>query len=777
MIRANEFDLIPRANYALRAIGLAAFAVWYLCALAPEALGQSASTGGEATIESIVVTAEKQAQPITDVPMAITVLSGKLIEDNGLTSFEEYARLIPSLDFDAPNSGNMNVRLRGISANAGAPTVAFYINNTALQDNNSVTNPDPYLVDINRVEVLKGPQGNLYGASAMGGAIKIITNSPDPKAFAAVSDVSMASTIGGAGSQSLDGVLNVPLSNVVAARFSIGEKTDGGYVNLVPVFATAVPSTTVPNPTGAAFPENNINETRTFNFRGAVSYLGSEGLTINASVMTQTKDQDAFSDVDWIRGSNGKYSQVGSASNPEELRSFPEPIDDKFTLADLSIIYDFGPATITSTTSHFYREVYQARDYTSIVDAVLGPLTAASAATIPPFDAGRTNELYTQEVWFASKWDKPLNYFLGLYFNDQRGTTPQTWVSNSGQQAGFLPSNDLFVSYGRDDSKEFAVFGNLTLRLFENLELEAGGRWYDISSSGATIADGVFNGGLTNNESSAKATGYTPAFAANYHLTETTTLFARVAEGYRPGFGYTTVPVSCDAQLAQLGFSGAASQVGPDKVWSYELGTKYSTRQLFISAAAYWIDWTNIQTGVNLECGFGVTLNAGRAISRGAEVEWNYSPLEGVQFGGGIGYTNAELTNPGPLSQIAKPGDPLPGVPKFTAAAYGEYALPISIASATPYASGTYRFVDSRFTTYGAPTGFAYLPSGSVLDVAFGMRKNDWDATLFVDNVTNKEILESMDSFRGQTALTHYEVATGINRPRTVGIRLRTKFK
>lgn len=737
----------------------------------PQEVAQNAAAQPDETTE-IIVTAQKREQSIQDVPIAITAITADTLKDFNYTDFQDYARLVPSLDFTGSTvGGGEGVRLRGISPSAGDPTVAFYLDETPLQDNARVGNPNPRVFDIDRVEVLRGPQGNLYGASSMGGTIRIIQTKPRFNNSSGRVSFELAHTPEGDPSYQAYGVLNVPLvRDRLAFRGGIFVEREGGFVDQVNPFALSASGSQVPGGTSSIFPANNVDDIQALAVRAALRFALTDGITLTPSVFHQQVRQGAAREIDEGFGRD----------DPEQRRFEDESSRDIFTLYNLLVNVDVGIGEIVSSSSLFKRDNRRNIDYTGFLVPIFGAFTPARAGTIPPMRNFRETKDFTQEIRFASDWEFPVQLLAGAFYTNQDRPFFQALIGEGAREAGVAPTNLLFTQNAQSKREEKAVFANLTYRPIKGVELQAGGRYFDIQQNGRRQAEGLFNGNrLTDETTAAEDKGTTLAFSASLDVTKDHRVYVRAAEGFRAGFSFTPPPrtAACDAALQALGrdpLSGRG-QVEADSLWNYEVGAKTSWAggRLTANVAAYRIEFSNIQQSVPLTgCGFTIIGNVGSARSQGVELEIAARPIEGLSLNFAVGYVSAKLTDDAP-GLGATSGEPLTGVPKWTVNATSEYRFPVSMIAGDGFVRGSFRYVDERTTDFGTtltgPTAAATLDPYSLIDLSIGASRGSWESSLFVDNVTDKRAEYSTDTFRRIRSFA-------INRPRTFGVRVSRNF-
>ena len=724
------------------------------------------------TLEEIVVTAQRRTESIRDVPIAISVVSEEDLDAMGADSFIDFARMIPGVQFRAAGSGRSKLSIRGISSNTGAATVGYYIDDVPLPTNNgfvSLVTVDPQLFDIERVEVLRGPQGTLYGAGSMGGTIKYITNSPDPTAFGARFKLSGSGTTNGDLNGGLDGLFNAPLiKDRLAARLIAYYRSESGFIDRIY------------GPAPDVFESENdlLDRTRhtaeeeTYGGRAVLEFKPTDSSRITLSGWHQRTEMDGLPYV------------TGGPTNPGLAREFrqplnvPEPFTDQFTLASLTGSADFGNVNVTAIASYFNRKFNMVEDgtihldqffYTPLGGPILpGPLEEITDQDSETFEA----RLSTVEPFHG------LNALIGIFDQHRVPLRAANWIVPGSNEAyeplGLpLPGDNFFTSSTDATADESAIFGELSYAFSEQWKVTAGVRYFELESESSSVFNGLFGDGGAVSETSFKATDVNYKFALSWEPTGSANLYASAAEGLRPGTGVGFLPDVCDAELEALGFdpNNPPQQVDPDSVWSYELGAKtdWLDRRLALNVALFDVDWKDIQQTLFLQCGFNILVNAGEAQSRGVELELLATPTDGLTLTASYSYTDATLQTDAP-SVGGEEGDWLQDVPRDQAAASVQYAFPI-MDGYEGSVRADIQYVGKSYVTFDETNPLETKPSYTLVNFNAAISTpGKWQLTFFVDNVFDEQaILAHPDSLIFNLAdLPRYSV----NRPRTIGLRL-----
>lgn len=723
----------------------------------------TADTGGNIyALEEVVVTAQKKgAESIQEIPFSIEVKTGEFIEKTGFVDFEDYARTITNLGFTPPVTGNTVVSgaglsMRGISssvANQGGAVVALYLDDTPVSGLSFMGNPfDARLFDIERVEVLKGPQGNLYGSSAMGGVIKTITKKPVLNEDVFRYDGSISSTRYGGVNINNNMAVNVPLvEDVAALRLTVTQGYDDGFIDHVSRFSE------ISSPNDA-----NHNTTNLLSFRASILYQPTDWLTITPMVYSQRKNTE---------GSHAVSEDLfGVEGNPQLSTYVDEELESKFTLYSITAEMDTAIGTVTSITSYLDSLSETVQDateflYVFLPDRVGTPLTIEDTVNFPGLYTESINEVFTQELRFASSWDFPVALTAGAYYQDAHTDVPQIWQGplGSGDILG-LGSDLFYTGVFPTDNEEKALFGNLAYET-GSWEFQVGARYFDIDVEREVIFGGLgpsFFRGKTSDD------GVSLSSSISYTVSEDHRVYARVAEGFRQGL--VTQP-----PLASLcGDLGDVITTEPDTVINYEVGarTEWADGRFRINPTVFMIEYTDVQQQTLLECGNTVQSNAGDATSTGFEVDFVAAVTDSLIISGGVGYVDSSLDQDEPAVGGDK-GESLLNVPEWTANAAVEYTLPLKTDSEV-YARADWSFIDEKMGDFGVigepPTEALKTDAYSIWSARLGLISPDqsWETSIFVNNLLDERANLGVSTFG--TARTY------INKPRTIGLNFKKDF-
>lgn len=713
-----------RGRLAIRSVLLGS-AVAVSSSLVAAAADESAEKSGP--IEKVVVTAQKRNEELRVVPQSVTALSEKTLENQQLNNFTDYAPLVPGMQIETTQPGMARIVLRGINAGGVGSTVGVYLDETPYGSSNALSNgsintPDLDTFDIKRVEVLRGPQGTLYGSSTLGGLLKFVTNAPDASGFEGKAMVGFDAISDGGVGWTAKGMLNVPLADDLAVRVSGFTRTDAGYID---------------DPLRGL---NDINDTQSFGYRASALYTPTEKFSARLTAISQDINADNNSAVDLVLSSATSIAKPYTPlfGDLNQSHSYDQFNDVKYRQYNGTLDYDFGFATLTSVTSFdtFRQE--------SLVEAT--NIYGTSLGTDTDLDK------FVQEVRLTSPASDKFEWLLGFYYTDEDATFAQELTGIGG----------LFVD---SKFKETAGFANATYYFTPRFDLSLGGRY-------ATNDQEATQGGplapATHNTSSEDV--FTYAVAPRFRLSDETMIYGRVAKGYRPG-GPNVIPPAAPP--------GTPTSYGADNLTNYEAGVKTDlTDRLSVDLSVFFIDWSDIQL-LNVVNGYGINDNGGSAESKGFEWTITYVPIDGLNVLFTGAYTDAELTEDTSIFVGGLKGDALPFSAKWQTALSADYsyALPDDVIGTLGV---TWAYVGDRLENFDTTFGRLELPSYNTVDLRAGLDFDVWTVQLFAKNVGDERGIQSFQtSYAPLPPPTAFGVggrsATVIT-PRTIGMTATVRF-
>jgi len=776
---------------------------------AASASAQTASTtDSSATLGEIVVTAQKRTSTVQDTPISITAVSGADLQDRGITDISTLAASVPSVSLKSNGPGQTEIEMRGMTSSGGnSATVGFYLDDIPMTAPAGAQNGkvviDPTLYDLNRVEVLRGPQGTLYGAGSMGGTVKLITNQPNLTESQGSVESILSGTDGGGFNHNDNFMFNIPIINdQLALRIVGSEAYTSGWIDRIvadpfplPTNGGATRGNVEAAPVVAQY--KNSNAEHLYGVRATLLWKPTDELTITPSVFYQKITQDGPSAFDSNPGTEAHYQPF----------DISEPYSDRITVYSLTANYKFQSFDITSITSQWNRISVQSQDGSENFNNPISGVEINAPGTISLYLPGGTGPVqgtetdpskqFSQELRAASSGDGPLNWVGGLFYSHFKSTwNLYTAVENPSafvDLGTFGPATTAAIWNLTNPTtiSQYAAFGEGTYAITDHLKATVGLRWYayDYNFYDHFAGWGSPLGGATPSIESVSQSenGINPKFNLAYEFDKDLMVYVTAAKGFRPGGANQPLPTTGPlwapggVPLSVSPFKYANGQwpesYKPDTLWSYEIGEKarFFDRRLTVNASLYYEKWSNVQL-LELPNDYLLSDNGGTAKVTGGELEIRAALGAGFQLGVSGGYTQATLT-PG-IHYTIQPYDKLPDVPTHTA----DFNLTYEHAL-----TDKYHFTARVDNTYVAsrldltfPPGFGTgeltsLPSYDLTNIRAGIHSSSgWGAALFANNVFNKQAsLENMTELT-LTNASFNRVIT--NQPLTIGADLTYSF-
>jgi outer membrane receptor protein involved in Fe transport len=740
-----------------------------------EPAGNNADAPPSTALQEIVVTAEKRSEPLQKVPLSVVAFNQQSLRETGVQDFSSLAARIAGVTLNSAGPGRSSYSIRGIASIGGnAPTTGLYIDETPILPSGgdgANASIDPDLFDLARIEVLRGPQGTLYGASSMGGTIRLITNQPNLTKVEAAVKIEGSDTDHGSGNARIDGMLNIPLiKDRVALRLVGTYKDFSGFIDRYVGVWVPNPS---PQPGFPAYPISpaqpseiirDVNTEKRTSLRATLKIAATDAFSITPSVWIQDLRAGAPSNYDVATG------QSGGPLVQRRPFNVPEAYSDHFVLSNLTMNYDLGFGSLLSTTSYMRRQETTPDDETEALELNLPQGQFVANAYAPTV----TTREFSQELRFSfSAADSTLSGVVGGYFNNSNRHYYVDYVipnydglfrNSPSSIALFGPGpldNTNYSQHGDYSPKQSAAFTELNYQVTSALRATAGLRWYNLEYTTVRYEDGLSNGGPSLSTGTAKNSGLNPKAELSYQATPDQLYYTSASRGVRPG-GVNT------SNLAQKGCGQDYGPYGPDSLWNYEIGAKtgWLGGAMTINAAAYYIRWNDIQQGRTLPCSYQITENAGKAVVHGAEVEFEAKVSEHIQLGAGLGYTKAVLAVDAPSVNGIK-GQQLENVPLWNGNASAKYLF-----SLAPGYDGFLRadgqHVGASYPDFDRTDPATFQRAYTVLDMRGGITHGAWEANLFVSNAFDKQAALSRFISDNYDASTRSRIFT--NRPRTIGL-------
>ena len=797
--------------------------------------GPAAASSADATVTEVVVTVQKRAQNLMSVPISVTAVSGAAVEAERVATFDDLSRAVPGVAFDSNATfGTTDISIRGVSSSAGSATVGLYIDDVSITTKNFFYEGaiEPVITDLDRIEVLRGPQGTLYGDSSEGGTIRYITKAPNLSVYSGEVTVDTSNTEHGGENYSGNFAVNLPIiKDVLALRISGSSETESGWIDHYT--QDIGPEDAVLG--GGVLDEKGVNSQRIDTFHLAATFSPGHGLTITPAFFYQHEHADDTSAFYIDTPGLGLYDQ------DKEVR---EPGDDTLKLASLNIHEDFGPVQLTSVTGFLQRTAERQEDGTffnsaSFVSLLSGPpavplpnpvnnVPLQQALNIlsnlpSPVKLDTHYIQFTQELRLSSP-DAPgdhLHWVAGVYFAQQtiHNTDFQqiqginsTFLSlfgvpmedtaieptfNAGVAGTTLFPNDIDESDNRSYKEDqYSGFGQIDYDILPDWHLGLGGRYEYATEHYVSVETGFYQIGnlgftgfppgnpATPYTQAASSTSFTPKFTVSHDFNPSETVYASAGEGFRLGgptgpivFGPNTV---CAGDFALINQTTQPIKFGSDSLWTYELGSKghYLDNRLSLNGAAFYTDWHDIQQQIYLpDCGYYFTENVGDARIYGGELEGAFKITRHLLFTANVSAESATITRS--INPVTVPvGSNLIDVPQATFDVELSYNRPITDdikLSAlinydwTGHSNGSYQ----RFTNtvaLGSPLNLNFNnPSYGVANANLMLSMKRYELSLYAKNLfDDRTIIQSPEI---NTVYEGYTV-----HPRVFGVSVKAFF-
>ncbi|HEX5380100.1 MAG TPA: TonB-dependent receptor [Phenylobacterium sp.] len=752
-------------------------------------------------VEELVVTARKRDEALIDVPFSVNAMSETRMRATGAANIEDISRNVAGFTVQNLGPGQSQVAIRGISAGqlvrdqpGVKEQVGVYLDESVISL--SLFTPDLDLFDLNRLEVLRGPQGTLFGSGSLSGTVRYITNQPELGDFNGSVEVTANQVSDGGNGGDVKGMVNLPLGDRSALRVV-------AYGSRFPGFIDAV------QPGGAV--NKDVNDGERTGFRVALRMQPTDNITITPRYIQQSVGVHGFNRVDVFNILANPYTTTRPKVNLgdlEQFTQFEEKFSDKFKLADLNVSIDLGGMTLTSISSYTDRDVLVVRDATALTGSITGGSIglAENIYTLdaPLYDTTQV-KLFTQEVRLASNNAEKLDWLVGAFYSemdrdyaqylDVRGFSALSGIPSASVRA---PTDALYFSTVPYTLTQYALFGEATYKVNDRLDVTAGLRLARYEEKRKLTFDGIFADRTIDYPGHVKADDFAPRVIVAYKATDSLTINGQISKGFRLGGVNDPLnkPLCNAADLAT--FSKLANpSFDNESVWNYEAGMKARIPGGSFTAAAFYSDIENLQATVDAgSCSSRIIVNVPKARSMGIEAELNSRLSDNFDISASASLNNSELRSSvrdasGAVLQSLRSGNRLPTVPKFQAAIGLGYVRPME-NGLTAFSNLSVQYVGDRYTQIadqegdprtvslfgiGSPSvsSLAFqlkLPSYTNANFRVGLRSDDWEAALFVNNLSDERAKLAIDRERGLRARYGYLV----NQPRTYGLTVRKSF-
>src|ERR1700678_763372 len=639
-----------------------------LCAsvLAAAGAGQIASATDAATdadasgIAEIVVTAQRFTSTVQNTPISISANRGEELGGAGITSIEELSHDIPGLSMRSAGPGQTEYEARGLASSGGsAPTVGFYLDDIPLTPSSvSQTGKvviDPNLYDIDRIELLRGPQGTLYGSGSMGGTVRVLTSAPKLDSFEGSVQGTLSDTEGASGNGGGSLLLNVPIGDTLAVRFVATDKYRSDWIDRVVLnpFPADVPSSALPAygrgnvlaaPVQTVVP--NVNTESLDGIRGSILFKPNDDFSVTARVLYQHMYMGGYDEFDDPPGPShvGQYAPY----------NIDEPIRDWVHLYSVTASLNLGFADLTSTSGYFQRHEDQTQDASESISWFSGIYPYFPA----PYSETDITRQFSEELRLTSKDEGRLRWVGGAFYSDDSSDWNEFGSSDAPALRALQPDGIIYWGDLHYQVRQYALFGNASYKITDRWKFEAGLRWYRYESASSNWDTGYFSSPTVGAIPTYKISdnGYNPRFDLSYAANENLTAYISAAKGYRPGGpSGPNYPSFCGG--------GQTPAYSPDTVWDYEIGEKAKLfdNWLTINSDFYYIKWSNVQETVALPCGYTYEANAGDGRTFGPEIEINAKLSTEWSVAASASYTDAKINHPSSAFAAAVLTNPVAG--------------------------------------------------------------------------------------------------------------------
>ena len=750
------------------------------------------------TLQEVVVTAQKREEKLHDVPMGVTAITSDELQKQQLIDLNDLAASVPGLSLTDVRPGTTRITLRGQNVGGVGSTVTTYIDDTPFGSSNALANGfgftgDFDTWDLQRVEVLRGPQGTLYGAGSEGGLLKYVTNAPDPSKFAAAVQVGGEDVAHGQDAGSGKGMINLPIGDRAAFRLT-------GYYEGIPGY--------IDDP---SLGENNINRGYQAGVRAALLVNFTDNLSLRLNAFGQDLHTDGTPDTDVVGAIDLPFTPPANQLDPQkgtfdQQRYMNEPISFDYRVYSATLNWNIGWGTFTSITSYGTTEQNGISDATSMALApgvpaagTFGDLATSLLALVAPAPAGATTvaglaetesidiKKWTQEFRLVSAAGQTLEWQLGAFYTRESSALDQTLPLFYIPTLAAAPLPTALGGPSLENAsldslyREWAAFAEVTYHFSPQWDLALGGRWSENKQSANEVTSGALLAleGLPPTQvvaGDSTGTDFTYSVAPRWHVSSDTMVYGRIASGYRPG-GPNDLPPSAPPSVPR--------QYQADKTTNYEVGvrTDLLDKRLSVDVAAFLVDWKQIQlfefVQVPGEPGFGINANGGTARTKGLEWTLGLTPVTGLTFTLTGAYVDAYLTSAAPAAG-GNDGDQLPYVPKWSTSLDGAYTWH-AFGDFDAFAGATWNYMGSRFNDFSATPGASgdfepeprpELSSYNTVNLRAGLESGHWTFELYGKNVGDT---------RGITYYTNggtpnFGGALAYVQPRTLGVLVTARF-
>jgi len=734
--------------------------------------------------QAIVVTAQKRAQVLLDVPSSVTVVGGDTLERQQAKSFQDYVSLVPGFSINGNTAGVTRITLRGANTGGVASTVAIFMDDVPFGSSTGLANGailsgdfDPF--DLNRIEVLRGPQGTLYGASSFGGVLRYITNAPKLNRFEARAQAGVEDTAHGGLGYNAAAVLNAPLGDKAAIRINGFYRKDHGYIDSIGNNPIA---NFLGGDLGRTLVADDINDRKSFGGRASLLFNPSDAVSVRLTAFAQNLNSGASdifeADPLTLKPLYGDYTQS---------RYQPEPTRIKYRVYNGTLDWDLGFANLFSSTAYSTFSEKLETDASFIQDlaatisflaAIGNPLVVDAPVTRPLglqlFQTTGTDK-FTQEFRLSSPNNEHFEWLLGAFYTHEKSAIdPQNYFATEFGTDIIAPDvKQIAHIFLHSRYTEYAGFANATWHATPRFDLTVGGRLAHNKQRADLLIDSDLLGNAEGSNLHSSESVFTYSIAPRYELSKHASIYARVATGYRPG-GPNVIPAGTPP--------GVPATYGADRLTNWEAGIKAEApdRRLWSAeVAVYHIDWRNIQLFERIN-NTGINANGGKAKVDGLEASGALRPAPGLTLAANGAYTNGKLKDETPPDTGGHAGDPLPWVPKWSGAIHADYEFLVG-NGIQGFIGASVDYIGKRTTEFGErrPDGsLVKIPSYSEVDLRGGVDINRFRIEAFAHNLFDKRGITDAFAFPSDAppSFPNGAAAVSIIRPRTIGLTITANF-
>ncbi|MEZ5498279.1 MAG: TonB-dependent receptor [Steroidobacteraceae bacterium] len=742
------------------------------------ASGAVAAQGAAVPLEEVVVTAQKRSETLAEIPMSVTVLSGDALERQQAVTFEDMVSLVPGFSLNSTARGVNRITLRGINTGGVASTVGVYVDDVPFGSSSGLANAailsgDFDTFDLARLEVLRGPQGTLYGASSLGGVMKYVLNAPNTEKFEGRAQVGIENIAHGDVGYSVTGLINIPLSERAALRASAYYRNSDGWIDSIgnnPIPSLTDPNVNVLNGTRV---EDNINSVKSTGARLAALFKLTDSASLTLAAVAQDIDNGSTGVVD------ADPVTLKPLNDNVRSRYNSDFADIKYRVYSATLDWDFGGASLESITSYAeFSDTFQTdvAANTALLGLPIAPATTlifGDPVTRPLsaiLDQITSTDKFTQELRLVSADNDQFEWLLGVYYTkEDSGIDPQRLQAveaGTDTLASGIPVLVNAVLTSKFEEK--ALFANATWHVAPRVELSFGARASQNDQKASQVLEGALLGGTINfDDAKSSESPFTWSISPRFAVNDDVSLYARVATGYRPG-GPNVIPPGAPP--------GTPGSYDSDELTSYEAGVKASLAddRFMIDFAAYLLDWKKVQL-LAVVNGVGLNANGGTAESKGFEFAATMRPTDNFTLVLNGAYTDAKLTQDTDPVVGGLDGDPLSYVPEWSLGLDANYGWTMA-SGAHAWVGGNLGYVGDRPADFNNRTAGGDLrktDAYTLVNARAGIDFGSWSIELYGKNLSDEE---GVSQINAEGALPNNAVGLAMIRPRTVGLAVGVKF-